>query len=133
MSASATPASSRAEITASAPAAVGPYSQAVRHESLVFLSGQIALDPATGRLVGEDVGTQARQVFANLQAVCRAAGGDLQDIVKLVIYLTDLGQFATVNQIMAEVFTPPWPARATIEVAGLPLGAAVEVEAILGL
>ncbi len=119
--------------TASAPGTVGPYSQAVRHGNLVFLSGQIALDPVTGKLFGEDVGTQARQVFANLQAVCRAAGGNLQDVVKLVIYLTDLSQFATVNEIMAEVFTPPYPARATIEVAGLPLGAAVEVEAILGL
>lgn len=119
--------------TASAPGTVGPYSRAVRHGNLVFLSGQIALDPVTGKLFGEDVGTQARQVFANLQAVCRAAGGNLQDVVKLVIYLTDLSQFATVNEIMAEVFTPPYPARATIEVAGLPLGAAVEVEAILGL
>jgi reactive intermediate/imine deaminase len=119
--------------TASAPGAVGPYSQAVRYGNLVFLSGQIALDPATGKLVSEDVGAQARQVFANLTAVCQAAGGDLHGIVKLVIYLTDLGQFATINEIMADVFTPPYPARATIEVAGLPLGAAVEVEAILGL
>lgn len=119
--------------TTAAPGAVGPYSQAVRYENLVFLSGQIALDPATGKLVSEDVGAQARQVFANLRAVCQAAGGDLHGIVKLVIYLTDLGQFATINEIMADVFTPPYPARATIEVAGLPLGAAVEVEAILGL
>jgi len=119
--------------TPNAPAAVGPYSQAVRHGDLVFLSGQVALDPATGALVSGDIGDQARQVFRNLQAVCRAAGGDLGGILKLNIYLTDLANFATVNEIMAATFAEPYPARATIGVAALPLGAEVEMEAILGL
>lgn len=119
--------------TPNAPAAVGPYSQAVRHGDLVFLSGQVALDPATGALVSGDIGEQARQVFRNLQAVCQAAGGDLDGILKLNIYLTDLANFATVNEIMAATFAEPYPARATIGVAALPLGAEVEMEAILGL
>jgi len=119
--------------TPNAPAAVGPYSQAVRHGNLVFLSGQVALDPATGALVSGDIGDQARQVFRNLQAVCQAAGGDLDGILKLNIYLTDLANFATVNEIMAATFAEPYPARATIGVAALPLGAEVEVEAVLGL
>ena len=119
--------------TPNAPAAVGPYSQAVRHGNLVFLSGQVALDPATGALVSGDIGEQARQVFRNLQAVCQAAGGDLDGILKLNIYLTDLANFATVNEIMAATFAEPYPARATIGVAALPLGAEVEVEAVLGL
>jgi len=119
--------------TARAPAAVGPYSQAVRHGNLVFLSGQVALDPATGKLVSGDIGDQTRQVFRNLRAVCQAAGGDLDGILKLNIYLTDLGNFAAVNEIMATTFAQPYPARATIGVAALPLGAEVEVEAVLGL
>jgi reactive intermediate/imine deaminase len=119
--------------TPNAPAAVGPYSQAVRHGDMVFLSGQVALDPATGALVSGDIGDQARQVFRNLKAVCRAAGGDLDGILKLNIYLTDLANFATVNEIMAATFAEPYPARATIGVAALPLGAEVEVEAVLGL
>ena len=119
--------------TPNAPAAVGPYSQAVRHGDLVFLSGQVALDPTTGALVSGDIGDQARQVFRNLQAVCRAAGADLDGILKLNIYLTDLANFATVNEIMAATFAEPYPARATIGVAALPLGAEVEVEAVLGL
>ena len=119
--------------TPNAPAAVGPYSQAVRHGNLVFLSGQVALDPATGKLVSGDIGDQARQVFRNLQAVCQAAGADLDGILKLNIYLTDLANFATVNEIMAATFAEPYPARATIGVAALPLGAEVEMEAILGL
>jgi len=116
-----------------APAAVGPYSQAVRHGNLVFLSGQVALDPATGTLVSGDIGEQTHQVFRNLRAVCRAAGGDLDGILKLNIYLTDLGHFGKVNEIMAATFAEPYPARATIGVAALPLGAGVEMEAILGL
>jgi reactive intermediate/imine deaminase len=119
--------------TADAPAAVGPYSQAVRHGNLVFLSGQIALDPAVGKLVEGDIATQTRQVFRNLKAVCEAAGGNLDAILKLNIYLTDLGNFATVNEIMAATFSAPYPARATIGVAALPLGAEVEMEAVLGL
>jgi reactive intermediate/imine deaminase len=119
--------------TSKAPAAVGPYSQAVRHGDLVFLSGQVALDPHTGQLVSGGIDAQTRQVFRNLQAVCEAAGGGLEGILKLSIFLTDLGNFATVNEIMAETFSTPYPARATIEVAALPLGAEVEMEAVLGL
>ena len=114
-----------------APAAIGPYSQAVRRGQLVFLSGQIPLDPGTGQLVEGDIAVQARRVFDNLRAVCAAAGGSLDDVVRVGIYLTDLGDFAAVNAVMAEVFTAPYPARSTIEVAGLPKGAAVEVDAIL--
>jgi reactive intermediate/imine deaminase len=119
--------------TSDAPAAVGPYSQAVRHGNLVFLSGQVALDPASGTLVEGGIDVQTRQVFRNLNAVCEAAGGTLDDILKLNIYLTDLGNFGTVNEIMAATFSAPYPARATIGVAALPLGAEVEVEAVLGL
>ena len=114
-----------------APAAIGPYSQAVRAGATVFLSGQIPLDPATGELVQGDIATQARRAFANLQAVCEAAGGSLDGIVSLGLYLTDLGDFAAVNAVMAEVFSAPYPARSTIEVAGLPKGAQFEVDAIL--
>lgn len=119
--------------TSKAPAAIGPYSQAVRHGDLVFLSGQIPIDPASGTLIDGDIAAQTRQVLSNLGAVCEAAGGSLEGIVKLNIYLTDLGHFAEVNEIMAETFKAPYPARATIGVAALPLGAAVEMEAILGL
>lgn len=119
--------------TDQAPAALGPYSQAVRHGNLVFLSGQVGLDPATGKLVAGGVEAQARQVFRNLRAVCQAAGGDLDGIVKLTIYLVDLGNFALVNAVMAENFAAPYPARATIEISALPAGAEVEVEAVLGI
>ena len=114
-----------------APAAIGPYSQAVRHGGFVFLSGQIPLDPATGQLVEGDIATQARRVFDNLRAVCAAAGGGFEDLVRVGIYLTDLGDFAAVNAVMAENFTAPFPARSTIEVSALPRGARVEVDAIL--
>jgi len=116
-----------------APAAVGPYSQAVQHGDLAFLSGQVGLDPTTGKLVEGGVEAQARQVFRNLRAVCEAAGGDLDDLVKVNIYLTDLGNFAAVNAIMADAFNEPYPARATVGVVALPLGAEVEIEAVLGL
>jgi len=119
--------------TGNAPAAIGPYSQAVRHGDTVYLSGQIPLDPATMELVGGDIGAQVHRVFRNLQAVCEAAGGGLDGIVKLNVYLTDLGNFATVNQIMSEYFSEPYPARAAVGVAALPLGAEVEMEAVLGL
>ena len=119
--------------TDTAPAAIGPYSQAVRHGNTVWLSGQIPLDPATGQLVEGDIAAQARQVFANLRAVCEAAGGSLDNIVRAGIYLTDLGDFAAVNAVMAEHFAAPFPARSTIEVSGLPRGARVEVDAILVL
>lgn len=115
-----------------APAAIGPYSQAVRVGDLVFLSGQIPLDPATMELVGgDDVGAQARQVFANLAAVAQAAGGSLGQLVKLNVYLTDLGNFQLVNEVMTEVFEEPYPARAAVGVSALPRGAAVEVEAVM--
>jgi reactive intermediate/imine deaminase len=119
--------------TDKAPAALGPYSQAVRHGDLVFLSGQVAIDPASGKLVEGGIEAQARQVFRNLQAVCQAAERDLDSILKLTIYLVDLGNFAKVNAVMAEMFSAPYPARATIGIAALPLGAGVEVEAVLGL
>lgn len=116
-----------------APAAIGPYSQAVRAGGIVHLSGQIPLDPATGELVEGDIATQARRVFDNLQAVCAAAGGTMDDVVRVGIYLMDLGDFAAVNAVMAERFRPPFPARSTIQVAGLPRGARVEVDAVLSL
>lgn len=117
--------------TDKAPAAIGPYSQAVRSGKTVFLSGQIPLDPATGQLVEGDIAAQTRRVFDNLQAVCQAAGGSLEDVMRIGIYLTDLADFASVNAVMADYFSAPYPARSTIEVAGLPRGARVEVDAIL--
>jgi reactive intermediate/imine deaminase len=119
--------------TGTAPAAVGTYSQAVRHGDTVYLSGQIPLDPATMKLVSGDIAEQIHRVFQNLRAVCIAAGGDLDGIVKLNVYLTDLGNFATVNEVMAGYFSEPYPARAAVGVAALPLGAEVEMEAVLGL
>ena len=119
--------------TDAAPAAIGPYSQAVRVDSTVYLSGQIPLDPATMELVSDDVAAQARQVFTNLAAVCAAAGGSLAQIARVGIYLTDLSRFAEVNAVMAEFFSAPYPARSTIEVSALPRGAQVEVDAVLVL
>lgn len=119
--------------TDAAPAAIGTYSQAIKNGDLVFLSGQIPLDPATMEITGEDFEARARQVFKNLKAVAEAAGGDLDRIVKVTIYLTDLANFATVNTVMAEYFTQPYPARAAVGVASLPKGADVEAEAILVL
>ena len=116
-----------------APAAIGPYSQAVQRSGMVFLSGQIPLDPATGLIVEGDIEAQARRAFDNLRAVCEAAGGTLDDVVRLGLYLTDLGQFAQVNQVMSEYFAAPYPARSTIGVASLPRGAHFEVDAILML
>jgi reactive intermediate/imine deaminase len=118
--------------TASAPSAIGTYSQAVRCGDTVYLSGQIGLDPRTMQLV-EGIDAQVRRVFDNLQAVAEAAGGSLADAVKLTIYLTDLGHFAKVNEIMAAYFTQPYPARAAIGVASLPRAALVEADAILVL
>lgn len=116
-----------------APAAIGTYSQAVRHGNLVFLSGQIPLVPATMNLVSDDFDAQVRQVFDNLQAVCQAAGASLADILKLTVYLTDMSCFPVVNAIMGEYFQQPYPARAAVGVAALPRGAQVEMDAILGL
>ena len=119
--------------TPSAPKAIGPYSQAVKSGSLVFISGQIPLDPETMELVGEDVVRQTHQVFKNLSAIAKASGGNLVDIVKMTIYLTNLDNFSKINEIMASYFQEPYPARATIEVSALPKAALVEVEAILAL
>ncbi len=118
--------------TESAPAAIGPYSQAVRAGSLVFLSGQIPLVPETMEMVAGDVVDQAHQVFRNLRAVATASGGSLDDLVKVNVYLTDLDDFQSVNEVMAAYFSEPYPARAAIGVAAaLPRGAAVEVEAVM--
>jgi reactive intermediate/imine deaminase len=119
--------------TPAAPAAIGPYSQAVRTGLVVFTSGQIGLDPKTGELVSGDFEPQVRQAFANLAAVAKAAGGSLGHAVKFTLFLTDLAKFATVNQIMGEVVPQPYPARSTVGVASLPKGAQFEVEAVLVL
>jgi reactive intermediate/imine deaminase len=116
-----------------APKAIGTYSQAIRSGNFVFLSGQIPLDPVTMEIVSGDFEARARQVFSNLQAVAEAAGGSLNNVVKLTVYLTDLGNFATVNKVMSEFFSEPYPARAAVGVAALPKAADVEAEAILVL
>jgi len=119
--------------SADAPAAIGPYSQAVRAGNTLYMSGQIPLDPKTMQIVDGGIDAQARQVFANLRAVALAAGAALNDIVKLTILMTDLSEFAQVNEIMAAHFDAPYPARATYQVAALPRGARIEVEAVLVL
>ena len=118
--------------TPNAPAAIGTYSQAVRTGQTVYLSGQIGLDPANGQLV-EGIENQIHRVFQNLKAVAEASGGSMADAVKLTIYLTDLAHFAKVNEIMAQYFAQPYPARAAVGVASLPRGAQVEADAILVL
>jgi len=119
--------------TDQAPEAIGPYSQAVRVDRTVYLSGQIPLDPQTMELVPGAIEGQVRRVFENLQAVARAAGGGLADLVKVHVYLTDLSHFAVVNRVMAEFFEEPYPARAAVGVAELPKGAAVEMDGIMVL
>lgn len=119
--------------TDKAPQAIGTYSQAVKVGTTVYLSGQIPLDPATMEMVDGDMDAQIRRVFDNLQAVAQAAGGSLADIAKLNIFLTDLGNFALVNSIMAEYFSEPYPARAAIGVASLPRDAGVEMDAVMEL
>jgi len=119
--------------TSDAPAAIGPYSQAVRAGNTVYFSGQIPLDPATGEIVAGDITAQARRAFDNLKAVAEAAGGTLDDIVRVGLYVTDLGEFAQVNAVMAEYFAAPYPARSTIEVPALPKGARFEVDAVMVL
>lgn len=119
--------------TDNAPAAIGPYSQAVKAGNTVFLSGQIPLDPVTGKVVEGGIEAQARRAFDNLKAVCEAAGGSLADVQRLGLYLTDLGEFASVNAVMSEYFDAPYPARSTIEVPALPKGVAFEVDAIMVL
>lgn len=117
--------------TTKAPAAIGTYSQAIRAAGTIYLSGQIPLDPATGQLVTGDIRAQIHQVFRNLAAVADASGMSLASAVKVTIFLTDLAHFATVNEIMAEYFPQPFPARAAVGVSALPKGAAVEADAIL--
>lgn len=117
--------------TDQAPKAIGPYSQAVRAGNTVYLSGQIPLDPKTGELVKADIATETRRVFDNLKAVASTAGDGLQDVVRVTIYLVDLGDFAKVNEVMAEYFKEPYPARVTIGVAALPRGARVEIDAVM--
>lgn len=117
----------------SAPAAIGTYSQAIQAGNLVFLSGQIPLDPTTMEVVDGDFEARARRVFDNLRAVTEAAGGSLDQVVKLTIFLTDLGNFATVNSVMEDYFQQPYPARAAVGVASLPKGVDVEADAILAL
>ena len=119
--------------TAKAPAAIGPYSQAVRVGDTVYLSGQIPLDPASGLVVEGDIEAQAHRVFLNLKEVCEAAGGSLEKIVRLGLFLTDLGHFGKVNSVMGEYFNAPYPARSTVQVSALPRGVAYEADAIMVL
>lgn len=117
--------------TDKAPQAIGTYSQAVKVGNTVYLSGQIPLDPATMELVTDSFEAQAVRVFENLKAVCEAAGGSMDEVVKVNLYLTDLANFATVNEVMARYFTQPYPARAAVQVAALPKGAGFEAEAVM--
>ena len=117
--------------TENAPQAIGPYSQAVKAGNLMFVSGQIPLDPKTGDLVSDSIEEQAKQVLKNVQSICEEAGYSLDDIVKISIFLTDLSNFGIVNDVMKEYFSEPYPARATVEVSALPLGVNVEIEAIV--
>ncbi len=119
--------------TDKAPKAIGTYSQAIRAGNTVYLSGQIPLVPSTLELVEGDIAIQIRQVFTNLQAVAKAAGGDLEQVVKLTVFLTDLAHFPQVNQIMAEYFSEPYPARAAVGVTALPKGAKIEMDAVMAL
>jgi reactive intermediate/imine deaminase len=119
--------------TASAPKAVGTYSQAVKCGKTIYVSGQIPLDPATTELVSGPMDAQIRRVFDNLKAIVSAAGGDFSHVAKLNVFLTDLGNFALLNKIMAEYFAEPYPARAAIQVAALPRGAAVEMDCVVEL
>tara|TARA_X000000368_G_scaffold410971_1_gene395199 strand:- start:120 stop:590 length:471 start_codon:yes stop_codon:yes gene_type:complete len=117
--------------TENAPQAIGPYSQAVKAGNLMFISGQIPLNPSTGDLISGSIEDEATQVLNNLKNICEAAGHSLEDVVKITIFLTDLSNFAIVNEVMKQHFEEPYPARATVEVSGLPLGVNVEIEAIV--
>ncbi len=116
-----------------APKAIGPYSQAIKVGRTVYMSGQVPLNPETGELVTGDLDSEIRQIFKNLISVANAAGGSLADVVRLGVYVTDLGDFAKLNEIMAEYVPQPFPARSTIQVASLPRGARVEIDAVLEL
>lgn len=117
--------------TENAPSAIGTYSQAVKVRNTVYLSGQIALVPETMEVISDDFEEQAQQVFKNVVSVCEAAGGSINDMVKVNIFLTDLSNFAKVNEIMSQYFTEPYPARAAVEVAGLPKGVAIEIDGVM--
>ncbi len=117
--------------TTRAPSAIGTYSQAIRHGDTVYISGQIPLVPDTMEMVGEDIREQIQQVMTNLRAICEAAGGSLDEVVKFTVYLTDLDHFSAVNEIMESFLNPPYPARAAVEVSALPRGALVEIDAIM--
>ena len=119
--------------TDQAPAAIGTYSQAVKVGTAVYLSGQIPLVPATMEVISEDFAEQTHQVFKNISAVCKEAGGSIQDLVKVNIYLTDLSNFATVNEVMSQYFKAPYPARAAIGVRALPKNVQVEIDGIMAL
>lgn len=119
--------------TSEAPQAIGTYSQAVRVDRTVYISGQIPLDPATGQLVSGDIEAEIRRVFDNLSAIARAAGGSLAQAVRVTVFLTDLAHFAKVNEVMAQYFPQPWPARAALGVSQLPRGARVEIDCVLYL
>jgi len=119
--------------TANAPEAIGAYSQAIKVGQTVFISGQIPLEPGTMNIVDEDIRAQTHRVFNNLAAVVREGGGNLDDVVKLTVFLTDLSHFAVVNEVMAEHFNPPYPARAAVGVAALPKGVPIEIDAIVHL
>ena len=119
--------------TDAAPSAIGPYSQAVVHNQTVYISGQIPLDPHTMALVSDDIKEQIKQAFANLSAICRAAGGDLDQVLKFTVYLTSLEHFPLVNEHMADILTPPFPARAAVEVSALPKAAQIEIDAIMAI
>ena len=119
--------------TENAPKAIGAYSQAIKVGQTVFISGQIPLEPGTMNIVDEDIRAQTHRVFNNLAAVAREGGGNLDDVVKLTVFLTDLSHFAVVNEVMAEHFNPPYPARAAVGVAALPKGVPIEIDAIVHL
>tara|TARA_Y100000991_G_C21657312_1_gene215170 strand:- start:11 stop:400 length:390 start_codon:yes stop_codon:yes gene_type:complete len=119
--------------TDNAPKALGPYSQAIRHGGLLFVSGQLGLDPVAGHFAGDDIESQVNQALSNVEAICLEAGTSVQLALKLTLYLQDLSDFAAVNRAIEANLTTPYPARATIQVAGLPLGALIEIDAIVAL
>ena len=119
--------------TANAPEAIGAYSQAIKVGQTVFISGQIPLEPGTMNIVDEDIRAQTHRVFNNLAAVAQEGGGNLDDVVKLTVFLTDLSHFSVVNEVMAEHFNPPYPAWAAVDVAALPKGVPIEIDAIVHL